>query len=41
MAATVLKGLLGTDNLHARVEDLKRTKGPAAGRPRTERPLIR
>lgn len=29
MATTVLKGLLGTDRLHARVEDLKRTKGPA------------
>lgn len=29
MATTVLKGLLGTDRLHARLEDLKRTKGPA------------
>ena len=29
MATTVLKGLLGSDTLHARVEDLVRTKGPA------------
>jgi quercetin dioxygenase-like cupin family protein len=29
MPAAVLKGLLGAGNLHARVEDLKRAKGPA------------
>lgn len=29
MPATAVKGLLGADTLHARIEDIKRARGPA------------